>query len=116
LLDDKSYRDSATYAIRLFGAKAVPKLVEALYDSNGYIRRPAIWTLGKIGPAAKDAIPHLEEAIRDLDSMRATRQVTILALREIAKDAIPLLEKAMTNDEQVRRDIEQSLERISGLR
>lgn len=116
LLDDKSERESASRAIEVFGEKAVPKLIEALYDSNGFIRRPAVWALGEIRLAAKDAIPHLEQAIRDLDSMNAARRVAVSALRKIAKDAIPHLEKAITNDEQVRRDIEQSLERIRGLR
>jgi HEAT repeat protein len=108
LLDDKSERKSAIHAIKVFGEKAVPKLIEALYDSNGFVRRPAVWALGEIRLAAKDAIPHLEQAIRDLDSMNAARRVAISALREIAKDAI--------HDEQVRRDIERSLERIRGLR
>ncbi len=46
----------------------VAKLIEALKDQDTGVRSSAAYALGKIGPAAKDAVPALIEALKHQDS------------------------------------------------
>lgn len=50
------------------GRQAVPTLMDALHHEIASVRAKAAWALGKIGPAAIDAIPALEETSKDGDS------------------------------------------------
>ena len=47
------------------GFEAVSALIAALKDENKDVRSWAAYALGKIGPAAKEAVPALEAAARD---------------------------------------------------
>jgi HEAT repeat protein len=82
-------RNAAAYEISGMGpaaAPAVPKLIEALDDSEASVRFPVTVALGEIGPAAKAAVPKLkkmmDEEINDEIAAAARR-----ALRRIQPDA-----------------------------
>jgi HEAT repeat protein len=53
------------YEIAPHAAAAVPALITALQDSERPVKQTAVYTLGKIGPAAKDAVPHLMLLLTD---------------------------------------------------
>jgi HEAT repeat protein len=56
------------------------------------VRQQSIQALGKIGPAAKDAIPPLIEALKDKDIQTRARAVTALGcIGADATNAVPLL-------------------------
>ncbi len=62
------------------GQEDVPALIHKLKDKDRRVRERAASALGKIGPAAKEAIPALEAAARDgLDGAES-------ALKEIRGD------------------------------
>ncbi len=44
----------------------MPALVKALGDKHPGVRTCAAWALGKIGPAARVAIPALAKALQDM--------------------------------------------------
>jgi adenylate cyclase len=73
----------ASKTLAIFGdlaAEAVPVLIETLRHENGILRKNAIVALGKIGPAAKEALPVLEEMQKKKISTFATRRA-IKAIR-----------------------------------
>jgi HEAT repeat protein len=47
----------------------VPALIEALKDKSINVRQNAAFALGGIGPAAKDAVPALSEALKDHEAI-----------------------------------------------
>ncbi len=47
------------------GQEDVPTLIHKLKDKDRQVRERAASALGKIGPAAKEAVPALEAAARD---------------------------------------------------
>jgi HEAT repeat protein len=74
-------------AIRELGSRpeeaerAVPALVEALRDENGYVRRDAAYALGKLGAEAKSAVPALLAARKGRE--RSVRKAVDEALKKI---------------------------------
>ena len=87
--------------------KFPPALMEMLTDDDLEVRRGATFALGKIGPAAKAALP----AIRaNFDSKAELRPVSIWAMVHIAPDdekiadqAVPLLIAALKREESIVR-------------
>jgi HEAT repeat protein len=63
--------------------RAIPVLVELLATDNGVL--PAAEALGRIGPAAKEALPALREAANNPDP--AVRQAVTEALRKVSGQA-----------------------------
>lgn len=56
----------------IVAAQAAPdqdigEFIEALRDVDPFVRATAAFALGRMGPAARDAIPALVEALRDED-------------------------------------------------
>jgi HEAT repeat protein len=81
--------------------EAVPALIEALKSEDPAIRESAILILGKLGPAAKGAVPALGNLLDDPDSN--LRNKAAEALGKIGKAAVPVLAKALkSNNDQVR--------------
>ena len=70
---------------------------EALKDKNYDVRWSTAWALGKIGPAAKDAIPDLIAALGDDNSH--VRIISSESLGRIGHDAVPYLIRALGNDD-----------------
>ena len=48
-----------------FGPSAVPYLIPCLKDMNPVVRNKTAWTLGDIGPPAKEAVAALMDMIKD---------------------------------------------------
>jgi HEAT repeat protein len=65
LRDDARVAVNAAQALWLIGLRAVPALIEALGDLDPRVRGCAAGALGKIGPAAAEAVPALIGALRD---------------------------------------------------
>lgn len=79
-VDENSQAARSTLrSIDAANADAVPALIEALKIEDGRIQYMVVYILGKAGPAAKDAIPALEEikAKNDSDRYKGFVQETI---------------------------------------
>lgn len=81
----------AYWAITLLGrlegsaSPAVPELVNALKENpHRHNRERAAWALGKIGPAAQDALPALHAAVKS-DDPRLER-IALMSIAEIEGD------------------------------
>lgn len=66
-LGDKNLAPSATDELATRGDEAVEPLIEALDHNNDAVRQRAIFTLGRLGPAAKAALPKLQAIADDSD-------------------------------------------------
>ena len=77
-------------AIRELGSRTedaervVAALTEALQDGSGYVRHDAATTLGKFGPVAKPAAPHLTKLLKDKEL--GVRKAAEAALQKIAPE------------------------------
>jgi HEAT repeat protein len=93
LLDsDLTVQVAATRALGGIGRDAVPALTQALAHSNKYVRREAIWALGRLGPAGEAALPALMNALQDSDlRVRLGAAQAVGAMGPKAQDAIPAL-------------------------
>src|SRR5713226_2969808 len=67
--DDARYRQWAARTLGDLGPEpgVVPALIEALQDKDSEVHRLAAISLGAIGPAAKQAVGALSEALRNAD-------------------------------------------------
>ncbi|MHC4559344.1 MAG: HEAT repeat domain-containing protein [Planctomycetota bacterium] len=88
----------------------VPDLIEMLRSSEKQSHLPAIWALGRIGKAAKPAVPYILESMKNPD----LQERALEALRKIspqAKAAVPGLVK-MLEDKHKRFSAAAALEGI----
>lgn len=65
--DDSRVREAAAEALALLGAAAVKPLSKHIDSKNAHTRQLAIASLGKIGSAAKSALPLIEQRLEDQD-------------------------------------------------
>lgn len=65
---DPVIRGRAGQALCRIGAPAVPSLVAALGEQDVEVRRATASILGRIGPAAREALPALRRALQDPDA------------------------------------------------
>jgi hypothetical protein len=63
--DDPAHWFRSTWSSVNFSVAAVDGLVKLLRDEDPCLRYYAAQWIGQIGPAAKDAVPALEEALQD---------------------------------------------------
>jgi HEAT repeat protein len=92
----QSVRETAVLALSGFGAEAVASLIPLVQHPDKYVRRNAIWALGKIGPPAASAIAVLCQALRDEDPRSASGAAQSLGcLGELGAPAISALTEAM---------------------
>jgi HEAT repeat protein len=61
-VQNDTIQNHAAAALAKIGRASVPALIEVLYDGEPGARRHAVTALGKIGPAAQDAVDALAEA------------------------------------------------------
>ena len=108
----------AILAVAAYGARggdAVPKLIPLLTHESADIRRQTAKALGKIGVAAKSAIPDLIKTM-ETDKEAGVREQSAEAFGEIgptAVEAVPSLIKALKDpDKGVRKDAARSLGQI----
>jgi len=93
---DQPVREAAVHALGGFGTMALSTLVTFLLHSDKYVRRNAVWSLGKLGPQAKPALPSLCQALRDEDPRTASGAAQALgSMGEKAADAVAALAEAM---------------------
>lgn len=93
---DATVREAAAQAIGLMGVEFLPQLIQLLHHEDKYVRRHAVWAIGKQGAAARSAIPALCEALRDVDPRTASGAAQSLGnMGEDAADAVPDLMEAM---------------------
>ena len=77
-------------------AERVRELIQKLKDDRSYVRMRAASDLGRIGPAAKEAVPALAEALNDRDHYVRSRAVSALGrIGPAAKAAVPALTGAL---------------------
>jgi hypothetical protein len=81
--------DTAVQDANLFDARALAECVQALGSAEAPLRRRAANTLGRMGPAAKEATAALTTALRDEDE--AVRLNASYALGTVGAAAVPAL-------------------------
>ena len=67
-LSDATLSDAASDELASRGADAVKPLIDALDSADAFTQQRAIFTLGQLGPTAKDAVPKLKELAADSNS------------------------------------------------
>ncbi len=77
---DATFRISSHQALVHMGPSAVPQLIQALKDPSDRVWYSAVLALGKIGPAAKSAVPALMEAMKS-----DNKGLRILALNALVR-------------------------------
>ena len=94
--NDAPLREVAAQAVGQMGPDAIPYLTSMLTHPDKYVRRNAIWSLGKLGPLAKVAVPAICAALRDADPRTASGAAQALgAMGPDAAEAVPALTEAM---------------------
>ena len=97
-------RVKAVRALQRFGPIAVAAVAGALKDVSAEARLAAAWTLGEMGPVAKDAVPALGQALGDLNvQVRQTAAWALGMVGPAAKDAVPELTRALKDSGNVVR-------------
>ena len=78
--------------------QVVPVLVAVLKDkkANGDVLSAAADTLGKLGPAAQEAVPALQEALRNPD----VRSTAAEALSKVGSAALPALIQSLNDEDR----------------
>jgi hypothetical protein len=93
-------REKAALALGHFGPKAVPILTQTLRDSDADVRWAAADALGRIGPAAKDAVAALVQALKD--PIRIVQKRAEIALVEIYPPALVEWQRAEREESRLR--------------
>ena len=70
--DDDAVREAAARAIAQGGPAAVPAMARMLGNRDKYVRRHAVWGLGRLGALSVSALPDLCLALKDADPRTAT--------------------------------------------
>jgi hypothetical protein len=84
------------------GGGDVPRLVEALGSSDGYVVAFAAWTLGNMGAAAQPAVPALAQAFWR-DDINAVVGAALARIGPAAGAAVGVLQEALRSDNPDRR-------------
>ena len=93
---DQTVREAATQAIGGFGEKAVPILTQLLGHKCKYVRRNAVWALGKLGEVSRLAVRPLCHSLKDADPRAAGGAAQALgAIGPAAADAVAALAETM---------------------
>ncbi|MFQ5811723.1 MAG: HEAT repeat domain-containing protein [Anaerolineae bacterium] len=85
-------------------AQEIDELIETLKDQDPFMRIGATEALGRIGPAARDAVPALIEALQDANRrVRAAAADALAMIGPVTLDVVPALIEALQDaDEDVR--------------
>jgi HEAT repeat protein len=112
---DVKIRQATIDVLEMFGDASrpgVPALVQALSDSNHFVRWAAGRTLGKIGPVQEDtAVPGLAKLLEESDlDLRLTAAWALEHFGPSAKAAVPALTKAVARgDPEIRKAVMSTL-------
>ena len=78
------------------GPDALPTLVTMLVHTDKYVRRKAVWAMGKLGPLAIPALAELCAALKDVDPRTGSGAAQALGNMGIdGAEAVPALAEAM---------------------
>ena len=89
-------REAAAQALGQMGPDALPHLTRMCSHHDKYVRRHAVWSLGKLGAQAAAALPVLCRALKDVDPRTASGAAqTLGGLGPAAGEAVPMLTEAM---------------------
>ena len=94
--EDEQMRKCAASALGSIGPTAVPALVAALRDEDGWLREGAAWALRLIGAGAHEAVPALAAALGAKDVRVSNAAVSALAW--IGPAAVPALTAALRDE------------------
>ena len=83
---DGRVREAAAQAIGQVGRDGLGTLVRMLTHPDKYVRRHAVWGLGKVGAAAKPAMNDLCRALKDEDARTASGAAQALGVGEAARE------------------------------
>ncbi len=110
--------EQSVFFFEQMGTAAVPRLVKYFQENKGNrkLRKDIVYTLGRIGPKAKTALPIMIPMLKEEDSdYRVTVVVAIGKLGPEAKNAVPELIGLLSDpDPLVRGKTEEALLRIGG--
>jgi hypothetical protein len=84
--------------------RSIPRLIHALRDNDIFVRRWAVYALGRLGPAAIDAVPSLRELLQNDDfPLRVYAAFSLCQInRQQSQHALPVLIEALwTSDPEV---------------
>src|SRR5882724_5764676 len=81
--------DEAARALAQIGPAGVPELVKAVQHEKVPVRNRALWALGLMGPAGKEAVGALKDAL--LDPQPALSAMAAMALGDMGADAAPAI-------------------------
>jgi hypothetical protein len=99
LTDSKGWQNPAGVKAALHALRTpagVLGVIVALKDSDVDVRATAAQALGKIGPAAKKAVPDLLTALRDEDEdVRAAAAAALGKIGPVTKEVVPALTEAL---------------------
>jgi lysophospholipase L1-like esterase len=100
----EAVRASAARALARIEPKAddVPRLVEALGSTDGYVVAFAAWSLGNLGAAAQAAVPALAQAL-SRDDTNAVVAAALARIGPAAAGAVSVLVEALRSDNPDRR-------------
>jgi lysophospholipase L1-like esterase len=84
------------------GRGDVPRLVEALGSSDGYVVAFAAWTLGNMGAAAQASVPALARAL-SRDDTNAVVAAALARIGPAASEAVGVLQEALRSENPDRR-------------
>ncbi|MCZ6572066.1 MAG: HEAT repeat domain-containing protein [Planctomycetota bacterium] len=115
-IGNAAQRENAALKLRARGRSAAVPVAELLAADKPEVRAEAAHILGSIGPAAKAAVPALQQALGDTDP--AVRKQAAWALGEIgylASTALPTLEK-LKADLEVAAEATAAVDKILGRR
>jgi HEAT repeat protein len=103
------HKAEALYVVAAIGPKAdataVAAATAALADADPQVKMAAGYALGKIGPAAKEALPALtqlaasDDELLKLSSVWAMLQIGVMN-DDLTKMAVPMLTKALTSERE----------------
>ena len=102
---------SAQFAVADDKAEEVTKLVKQLRDKDEFVRLKAAKALGKLGADAKDALPALNEALKDDDAdVRSVAKQALASINDAldkpkSKDAVAVLERNLKAAKDTDKDV-----------
>ena len=107
-------RGAAVGALVGIGPKPedLPALLKLLKERNGETREAAVQCLGRLGPAAKEAVPQLMKLLIDdvIGDVRAPRDAPATSARRAAGS--PKLQEAARNDPAAEPAAKKALEKL----
>ena len=71
---EQTVREASIQALATYGQLALPSLAEFLTHPDKYVRRNAVWAIGKLGPAARTVLSDLCIALLDAEVVETRKE------------------------------------------